>query len=254
MIPKRDPIPEFIKFVKGWVGDIRNEHRIPKSQLPKWIPPALREFYHQFGNYPAAKGRKRESHIWMPLFSAEHMFYAPPKSDRSCEANRFAFWHENQGVVLAFTTPNQISPPVWIQDDPDGPFRLVDRRLGAFVVTLALQEIVFGARYLVNFDADAHVPQKIFRGRRRRLWENSIRFDENSSNYSHTFWIIDDKCIVFDQHGELWLAAKEPGWQEVLHQGVKTIDINENSPRPAYPVSQYGESPTHSSDIGPLRT
>lgn len=240
MIPKRNPMPEFIKFVKGWVGDIRKEHRIPKSQLPKWLPPALREFYHQFGNYPAAKGRKRESHIWMPLFSAEHMFYVPPKADRSCDSARFAFWHENQGVVLAFTAPNQITPPVWIQYEPDEPFQLVDRRLDAFIVTLALQELVFGARFLVNVEVDGQVPQQIFRGRRRRLWKHSIGLGADSSSYNHTFWSIDDRFIAFDQQGELWLASKDSDCADVLREDVKTIDMNDSPPRPSYPVSKYG--------------
>jgi hypothetical protein len=233
VISRRHPIPEVIAFIKDWVGDVDKSHRIPKSEIPRYLPTPLRAIYHEFGNYPPRRGRKRMARYAFPLFSVQD--YLLPLSRIRRQGDRITFLAENQGVFYCTTQVNADDPAVQVHwsgnaeyDVATGePFDICCKRLSQFLTTFCLQEVALGSPHVCCVDGNSTEITSICVRRCKRIWINGPYIDRA---YEYSYYLCDNRVIVFRWGTQFWLCANDWRYLDLIDPSLELTPISGKLP------------------------
>lgn len=165
LISRENTIDDLIRFVKFYAGEPKDEYKIPKEQIPEYLPRPLKLIYHEFGNFPSHNPDELSEQT-LPLNNdgTNHLFHnqdALVYFDQLKEENgRVEFAWENSGNWSAVTETYKDDPPVysdahlvWDVDNKQK-WIWVCHQLSHFLATLCLQELVYGSKNFHSFKND----------------------------------------------------------------------------------------------------
>lgn len=138
LISLDNPVEDFVKFVKMFIGKHEQKHTIPYENIPDFLPYPLKVIHNEFGNFPI-----------------NHLLGC---DDRLVEINnlkvnngKITFAVENQGFWEAKTNAYETDPPVYLVSD-DYEINTFER-LSGFLVTFCLVELMYSS-YACRIDYD----------------------------------------------------------------------------------------------------
>jgi hypothetical protein len=137
-------------FLERYLGPRRPEYGETEEELAAIeMPDPLRRFFRFAGRWPHSAGANPFC-VQDSLCELRNETYIPPLSVLD---GRLIFVMENQGVWVAATERSGEDPPVWIaeeyeNDDPNRDWCKLEKPLSHFLVSFALQEVLFGSEVL----------------------------------------------------------------------------------------------------------
>lgn len=208
LIPHENAVQNLIAFCYTWVRKLTNEHRVPMSEIPGFLPPGLALLYHNFGNWPVPYERQWVPPDWTPgLFGAQDRLVP---LDRVAFSGRIAFVVENQEVWACETLPHALDPPVSLRIAADSNAlsepTIVCDHLSHFLVSFALQELTIGSPYLACINDFTGDPAQIVEGPLQPLWVNGTYVSERPT---HSFYLFRNRILLFQHGPALWIAGHD---------------------------------------------
>jgi hypothetical protein len=126
-------------FLRIWHGPESAWYGIAAEKLAQTsLPEPLRRLYAFAGYWPG-------NNFWHSLFAFQDCLV--PFELLAMHGGKLVFAWENQGGWACGTTPDGADPPVWVSVDDSG-WQPLCQSLGQFLVTLCLQETLFGCKYI----------------------------------------------------------------------------------------------------------
>jgi hypothetical protein len=158
IIGREQPIADLLRFLTSYLGEPKPEYRIPPSAIPAFVPAPLRAIYEFVGKWP-----ERHPEQWFDDEEGKRLFQVQDwlhnVEDLKLEGGRLIFATENQGCWRAETLPGQDDPPVWCRRETEA--EQVADRLSHFLVTMCLQEIVYGSKHVLISDDGPESPNEL---------------------------------------------------------------------------------------------
>jgi hypothetical protein len=180
-----------LHFLLGQVrGPFRAWHGIDPDKLAQSaLPDPLRRLYSFAGNCPG-------DNPWASAFSNQD--HLCPFELLRFENDRLVFAWENQGVWCCGTLAHGKDPAVWVRFDQPEWLPLCDS-LAQFLVTLCLQELVFGSSFLGHAD-NACALSKSHGKHVSPLWLNGpfpSPFEDGPMR-ERSFHLVDGRMLIID--------------------------------------------------------
>lgn len=208
-IGTEQPIADLVRFVTSFLGEPQPEYRVPSATVPAFVPPPLRAIYEFAGRWP-----ERHPEQWTDDGEGKRLFQSQDwllnVEDLRIEADRLIFATENQGCWRAETLAGQDDPPVWCRRETEA--EQVADRLSHFLVTMCLQEIVYGSKHVLISDDDPESPNELVRTAVEPVWLNGPYV------YTHRrtdVYICDGRLLLMQELG-WWLGFDDDSAQEYL--------------------------------------
>lgn len=209
MIGREQPIADLLRFLTSLLGSPRPEYHLPAEMIPDFVPPPLRAIYEFAGSWP-----ERHPEQWFDDAEGKRLFQSQDwllnVEDLRVDADRLIFATENQGGWRAETLIGQTDPPVWCRRETEA--EQVADRLSHFLVTMCLQEIVYGSKHVLISDDDPKSPNELVRMMVEPVWLNGPYV------YTHCrtdVYLCDGRLLLMQEHG-WWLGFEEESAQDCL--------------------------------------
>lgn len=204
-IPRRDPLPALVEFIRHWVPALTPSHGIPEHELPDFLPPPLRIIYGLAGNYPEPQTQRSAFQPW--LFG--HQDHLLPIYELRPASDRLTFLMENQNVWTAETLLGPEDPPVFSNDlsDEDPPqMREVCPSLSHFLTTFCLQELALGSYDAIGVEPPpGDDPAAYCFGATKPLWLDGLYV---SGAPTHSFYLCEGEVLILSLPGcDCWWLA-----------------------------------------------
>jgi hypothetical protein len=199
-----------LRFLTSYLGEPPPEYRIQASAIPALVPPPLRAIYEFTGRWP-----ERHPEQWSDddeegkrLFQVQD--WLQNVETLTIDAGRLIFATENQGCWRAETLPGEDDPPVWCGRETEA--EQVADRLSHFLVTMCLQEIVFGSQHVLVSDGHPESPNELVHIAAEPLWLNGPYV------YTHRgtdIYICAERVLLMRELG-WWVGFEEESARDLL--------------------------------------
>ncbi|PSB43180.1 DUF6745 domain-containing protein [Chamaesiphon polymorphus] len=192
-----ESIDDLIVFLKHFHRNLLEDPSLPPEQIPDDLPEGLAKIYRELGGLIAL-----EQHPG-PFNAQDTLIIASPHN------GKIVFCFENQGCWAAMCPADRQDPPVYLTEcdeytERDEDFELVCDSLNHFLITLCLQEAVFGSLNLVCVHkADNILDTIIAKEKFQPLWLNG--------QYAYIyrlqdFYISEDRDMLIMNNG--WVGSQ----------------------------------------------
>jgi len=211
------------RFLEFWLGPRRPEYGEPAESLATMeLPDSLRRFYAFAGRWPPAfppycMNRFHVQDRFLPLDPG-------PWGNVYRSGPYFVFVAENQSVWEVATLPSGDDPGVWVSEDcshrSSSPiWRQLDNPLSHFLVTLVLQETMFGSK----FGACHENALSLFANAGCEVEPIWLNAEFTWPEVRHSYFLVDRRILLRRDSGNLalddqWYGLNDPAAAELVER------------------------------------
>jgi hypothetical protein len=208
-----ESIEDLIVFLKHFHRNLLEDPSLPPEMIPDDLPDGLAKIYRELGSLINLEQHPHPFATQDTLITINSL---------KCVDGIITFCWENQAVWSACFPANQKDPPVYSDSGNGKDFIVVCESLDHFLITLCLQEAVFGSHNFASVNGADNILEIVVREAQfKPLWLDGKYVH---SDYLYDFYVSEDRDILIMNNS--WIGSQTRLLVDVFDSNIDpTIEV-----------------------------